>query len=46
MLAPLAMVETLTSRYPAALADATEGLRLPRRPDSSTLPRICAASWL
>ncbi|MGO9509108.1 MAG: AAA family ATPase [Mycobacterium sp.] len=28
MLAPLAMVETLTSRYPAALADATEGLRL------------------
>ena len=28
LLAPLAMVETLTSRYPAALADATEGLRL------------------
>ena len=28
LLAPLAMVEALTSRYPAALADATEGLRL------------------
>lgn len=28
LLAPLAMVETLTSRYTAALADATEGLRL------------------
>ncbi|WAC94144.1 helix-turn-helix transcriptional regulator [Mycobacterium sp. Aquia_213] len=28
LLAPLAMVETLTSRYPAAIADATEGLRL------------------
>lgn len=28
VLGPLAMVETLTSRYPAALADATEGLRL------------------
>lgn len=28
LLGPLAMVETLTSRYAAALADATEGLRL------------------
>jgi DNA-binding NarL/FixJ family response regulator len=28
LLAPLAMVEALTSRYTAALADATEGLRL------------------
>jgi DNA-binding NarL/FixJ family response regulator len=28
LLAPLAMLETLTSRYTAALADATEGLRL------------------
>ncbi|MDP7702044.1 LuxR family transcriptional regulator [Mycobacterium sp. TY815] len=28
LLAPLAMVETLTSRYTTALADATEGLRL------------------
>lgn len=28
LLAPLAMVETMTNRYAAALADATEGLRL------------------
>ncbi|WP_310766289.1 AAA family ATPase [Mycobacterium sp. Z3061] len=28
LLGPLAMVETLTGRYPTALADATEGLRL------------------